>query len=91
MSYSTFLASWPKRHQLELKLSEAMLQTYTGEEIAVTGAPDMTVKYHNQEVNLIITVVGGDVQPFWGEIGCSTCGCIGQPLTTSHKLNVVVS
>ena len=60
MSYSTFLATWPKSHQPELKSSKAKLPTYTGEEIAVTGASDVRVKYHNQEVNLIITVVGGD-------------------------------
>ena len=60
ISYSTFLASWPKRHQPELKSLEAKLQTYTVEEIAVTGASDVTVKYHNQEVNLLIMVVGGD-------------------------------
>ena len=37
MSYSTFLATWSKRHQPELKSLKAKLRTYTGEEIAVTG------------------------------------------------------
>ena len=89
MSYSTYLASWPKRHQTELKSSEAKLRTYTGEEIAVTGVSDVTIKYHNKEVNLIITVVGGDGPTLLGRDRGRTCGLIGRPLTTSHKLNVV--
>ena len=59
ISRATYDATWSSEDAPPIKLSEAKLHTYTGEEIPVDGAIDVEVAYRHQKASLSLVVVAG--------------------------------
>ena len=59
MSYATFSSTWPQDRAPKLMPSRAKLRTYTGEEVAIKGAAEVTVAYEGQEAKVTLTIVEG--------------------------------
>ena len=59
MSYATFSSTWLQDRAPKLMPSRAKLRTYTGEEVTVKGAAEVTVTYEGQEAKVTLTIVEG--------------------------------
>ena len=52
--------------QLQLRKSNILLRTYTGEPLKICGETDVCVKYSDQQCHLQLVVVEGEGPPLFG-------------------------